>query len=312
VLEREPAAAAVTPAVRPHRILDNEKWLGRLMLGPAIAYILALVGIPFFLALYYSVSDITVGSRTMEFIGLSNFRHLLDNSTFRRSLWNTFVFALVSQAIVIVLANVLALALKKDFRGKWVVRLLILLPWVAPISLGSLGWLWILDSIYSVINWSMRAIGVFGLTTWPIWLGDPKLAMASIITVHVWRLLPLSTVILLGGLSSIPQDLEEAAAVDGAGFWRRLFQVILPLVLPIMVVAVLFGLIFAFTDMIVIYVLTRGGPYDMTQVLASFAFFTGIDGGSLGEGAAIALFLFPVLAAAAILLLRFARRAEVT
>jgi multiple sugar transport system permease protein len=312
VLEREPAAAAEAPPVLSHRILDSEKWLGRLMLGPAIVYILALVGIPFFLALYYSVSDITVGSRTMEFIGLSNFRHLLENSTFRRSLWNTFVFALVSQAIVIVLANVLALALRKDFRGKWVVRLLILLPWVAPISLGSLGWLWILDSIYSVINWTMRATGVFGLSTWPIWLGDPKLAMASIITVHVWRLLPLSTVILLGGLSSIPQDLEEAAAVDGAGFWRRLFQIILPLVLPIMVVAVLFGLIFAFTDMIVIYVLTRGGPYDMTQVLASFAFFTGIDGGSLGEGAAIALFLFPVLAAAAILLLRFARRAEVT
>ncbi len=303
---------AEAPPGLPHRILDSEKWLGRLMLGPAIVYILALVGIPFFLALYYSVSNITVGSRTMEFIGLSNFRHLLENSTFRRSLGNTFIFALVSQAIVIVLANVLALALRKDFRGKWVVRLLILLPWVAPISLGSLGWLWILDSIYSVINWTMRAIGVFGLSTWPIWLGDPKLAMASIITVHVWRLLPLSTVILLGGLSSIPQDLEEAAAVDGAGFWRLLFQIILPLVLPIMVVAVLFGLIFAFTDMIVIYVLTRGGPYDMTQVLASFAFFTGIDGGSLGEGAAIALFLFPVLAAAAILLLRFARRAEVT
>jgi multiple sugar transport system permease protein len=312
VLEREPAVAAEAPRGLPHRILDSEKWLGRLMLGPAIVYILAVVGIPFFLALYYSVSDITVGSRTMEFIGLSNFRHLLENTTFRRSLWNTFVFALVSQAIVIVLANVLALALRKDFRGKWVVRLLILLPWVAPISLGSLGWLWILDSIYSVINWTMRAIGVFGQSTWPIWLGDPKLAMASIITVHVWRLLPLSTVILLGGLSSIPQDLEEAAAVDGAGFWRRLFQIILPLVLPIMVVAVLFGLIFAFTDMIVIYVLTRGGPYDMTQVLASFAFFTGIDAGSLGEGAAIALFLFPVLAAAAILLLRFARRSEVT
>jgi multiple sugar transport system permease protein len=312
VLEREPAVAAEAPRGLPHRILDSEKWLGRLMLGPAIVYILAVVGIPFFLALYYSVSDITVGSRTMEFIGLSNFRHLLENTTFRRSLWNTFVFALVSQAIVIVLANVLALALRKDFRGKWVVRLLILLPWVAPISLGSLGWLWILDSIYSVINWTMRAIGVFGQSTWPIWLGDPKLAMASIITVHVWRLLPLSTVILLGGLSSIPQDLEEAAAVDGAGFWRRLFQIILPLVLPIMVVAVLFGLVFAFTDMIVIYVLTRGGPYDMTQVLASFAFFTGIDAGSLGEGAAIALFLFPVLAAAAILLLRFARRSEVT
>jgi multiple sugar transport system permease protein len=311
VLAREPAASGKgTPQAIRERIPDSEKWLGRLMLGPAILYIAALVGIPFFLALYYSVSDVTVGSRTMEFAGLSNFRRLLDNPTFLRSLANTFIFALVSQAIVIVLANILALALKRDFRGKWFVRLLILLPWVAPISLGSIGWLWILDSIYSVINWTLRHWGVFGPDTWPIWLGQPKLAMASIITVHVWRLLPLATVILLGGLSSIPPDLEEAAAVDGAGFWRRLFQITMPLMLPITVVALLFGLVFAFTDMIVIYVLTRGGPYDTTQVLASYAFFTGIEGGSLSEGAAIALFLFPVLAASAILLLRFARRAE--
>jgi multiple sugar transport system permease protein len=100
--------------------------------------------------------------------------------------------------------------------------------------------------------------------------------------------------------------------VDGAGFLRHNLQITIPLVLPIMLVAVLFGVVFAFTDMIVIYILTRGGPYDTTQVLASLAFFTGIDGGDLGMGAAIALFLFPVLAVSAILLLRLARRTEVT
>ncbi len=295
-----------------HRFADNEKWLGRVMIAPAIVYIVALVGIPFFLALFYSVSNITVGSKEMAFIGLDNFRHLLHNRTFLRALWNTFVFALVSQALVLVLAKILALSLLRDFRGKWVVRLLILLPWVAPISLGSIGWLWILDSVYSVINWTCRALGIFGPMTWPIWLGQPSLAMASIITVHVWRLLPLATVILLGGLTSIPQDIHDAAAVDGAGFLRHNLQITIPLVLPIMLVAVLFGVVFAFTDMIVIYVLTRGGPYDTTQVLASLAFFTGIDGGDLAAGAAIALFLFPVLAVSAFLLLRLARRTEVT
>jgi multiple sugar transport system permease protein len=130
--------------------------------------------------------------------------------------------------------------------------------------------------------------------------------------VHVWRLLPLATVILLAGLSSIPQDIHDAAAVDGAGFWRHHVQITLPLVTPIMTVAVLFGFVFAFTDMIVIYVLTRGGPYNSTQVLTSLAFFTGIDGGDLAEGAAISLFLFPLLLAVAIILLRLARRAEVT
>ncbi|MEE9221300.1 MAG: sugar ABC transporter permease [candidate division NC10 bacterium] len=292
--------------------LDSEKWLGRLMIGPAILFIVAVVGFPLFLALFYSVSDITVGSESMAFVGLENFKNVIQDPTFRQALWNTFVFAIVSNVIVLVLAKVLALALLKDFRGKWFVRLLILLPWVAPISLGSIGWLWILDSIYSIINWTLRAVGIFGPHTWPIWLGQPNLAMASVITVHAWRLLPLATIILLAGLTSIPQDIHDAAAVDGAGFWRHLFEITIPLVMPIMLVAVLFGIVFTFTDMIVIYVLTRGGPYDMTQVLASLAFFTGIDGGDLAQGAAIALFLLPVLAASAILLLRVARRAEVT
>jgi len=307
-------ALAVTQARRGRLsfLLDREEWLGPLMIGPAILYIVLLVGFPFFLALYYSLSNITVGSRSLEFVGLRNFESVIATPKFQTSLKNTFIFAFVSQALVLVLAKVLALALQKDFWGKWVVRLLILLPWVAPISLGTIGWLWIFDSIYSVINWTLRAAGIFGPDTWPIWLGVPHLAMGSVIAVHVWRLLPLATVILLAGLTSIPQDIHDAAAVDGAGFWRHLFQINVPLLLPIMTVAMLFGVVFAFTDMIVIYMLTRGGPYDTTQVLASLAFFTGIDGGDLAEGAAISLFLFPVLVAAAFVFLRLARRAEVT
>ncbi len=293
-------------------VLDSEQWLGRAMIGPTVIYIVLLVGFPFVLALFYSVSNITVGSVDVKFVGLHNFRAIMENPAFWVALKNTFIFTIVSQVIVLVLAKVLAMALMKDFRGKWLVRLLILLPWVAPISLGAIGWLWIFDSIYSIINWTARAIGLFGPGTWPIWLGQPDLAMASIITVHVWRLLPLATVIILAGLSSIPQDIHDAAAVDGAGFWRRLFQITIPLVLPILMVAMLFGIVFTSTDMIVVFVLTRGGPYDSTHVLASQAFFTGIEGGDLAEGAATALFLFPILVAVAIGFLKIARRAEVT
>jgi len=293
------------------RFVDNERWLLWAMLAPAVVYIVALVGFPFFLSLFYSVSNVTVGTRELQFVGLKNFASVVESQTFWRSMWNTFVFTIISQVLVLVLAKVLAMALIADFRGKWIVRLLILLPWVAPISLGSIGWLWIFDSIYSIINWTGRAIGLFGPNTWPIWLGRPDLAMASIVTVHVWRMLPLATVIILAGLTSIPQDIHDAAQVDGAGFWRRLFQITIPLVMPIMLVALLFGTIFTFTDMIVIFVLTRGGPYDTTQVLASWAYFTGIQGGDLAEGAAISLFLFPVLVAVAIFFLRFAKRAEV-
>ena len=294
------------------RFLDDELWFGRTLVAPAIVYIVLLVGFPFFLALFYSFSSITVGSQEAHFVGLENFRRIVNNPAFWKALANTFIFAFVSQFIVLVLAKILAMSLMRDFRGKWIVRLLILLPWVAPISLGSIGWLWIFDSIYSIINWTGRAIGLFAPDVWPIWLGQPDLAMASIITVHVWRLLPLATVIILAGLSSIPKDIFDAAAIDGAGFWRTLSQITIPLVMPILLVALLFGLVFAFTDMIVVFVLTRGGPYESTQVLASLAYFTGIDGGDLAEGSAIALFLFPLLTVVAIVFLRIARRSEVT
>lgn len=296
---------------RVSRLLNDEQWLGRVMLAPAIIYIGLLIGVPFLLALYFSLSDITVGSRTLHFVGLKNFLAIINTPQLSVALKNTFLFACVSQLLTIILANILAQALIVDFRGKWVVRCLILLPWVAPISLGSIGWLWIFDSIYSVINWTLQAVGILAPNVRLMWLGNPELAMASVITVHVWRLLPLATVILMAGLTSIPQDIHDAAAVDGAGFCRHHFQITLPLVAPIMAVAVLFGFVFAFTDMIVIYVLTRGGPYNSTQVLASLAFFTGIDGGDLAEGAAISLFLFPLLVVVAFVFLRVARRAEV-
>lgn len=294
------------------RLADNDRWLVRAMLAPAILYIVLLVGFPFLLSLWYSLTNVTVASPTMEFVGLENFRRIIESGTFWLSLWNTVVITVVSQFLVIVLAHVLAMALVADFRGKWLVRLLILLPWVAPISLGSIGWLWIFDSIYSIINWTARALGLFDPTFWPIWLGQPELAKASIIIVNVWRITPLATIIILAGLTSIPQDIHDAAAVDGAGFWRHQLQITAPLIMPITLVALLFGIIFTFTDMIVVFVLTRGGPYDTTQVIASWAYFTGIQGGDLAGGAAISLFLFPVLVAVAVMFLWFAKRAEVT
>jgi multiple sugar transport system permease protein len=308
------AAVGTAPAIRPSRwaaFVDRPQWLGAVMIAPAVAYIVLIVGVPFCLALYYSVSDISMGSRTLHFVGLRNFASVVATTKFRTALQNTLVFAIVSQILVMVLASVLALALNRDFRGKWIVRLLILLPWVAPISLGTIGWLWILDSTYSVINWTLEALGLVPTYGGFMWLGVPSLAMGSVILVHVWRILPLATVIILAGLTSIPPDLHDAADVDGAGFWRHTLQITFPLIRPIMLVAGLFGLVLAFTDMIVIFVLTRGGPYDTTQVLATLAFFTGIQAGDLAEGAAIAVFLFPVLVAAAVLFLRVARRAEV-
>ena len=299
-------------------IRDRADILARLMIMPAIVYIAAMIGFPFVLAILYSLSDATTGDPALRLVGLINFREILADPVFRTSLKNTFVFALVSQTLVIVLSRILATALMAEFRGKWIARFLIMLPWTAPISLGTIGWLWMFDSIFSPIDWILRRFGLLGVPgalLGPMqnlyWLGEPLLAMASVVTVHVWRLLPLATVIQLAGLSSIPKDLLEAAEVDGARAWRRTFEITIPLTLPIISIAFLFGLVFTFTDMTVVYVLTRGGPIHMTQVLSTWTFFKGIEGGDLAQGAAVSLFMFPVLAGIAALVLRVARRTEV-
>jgi multiple sugar transport system permease protein len=294
------------------RLADSEQWLPRILLAPAVIYIALSVGGPFIAAMIYGLTDVSISSTAVHFVGLANFRSVIEDPGFRQALRNTLFLAFVSQGLVIVLASTLAIALQRDFRGKWFVRLLILLPWVAPVSLGTIGWLWMFDPIYSVLTWVLHALHLLNPRDRIAWLGRPNFAMGSIIAVQVWRTLPLATVILLGGLSSIPQDIHDQAEIDGARFWRHLLQITVPLVLPIQLVAILFGFVFATTDMIVVWVLTRGGPYDTTQVLASMAFFRGIDGGDLAGGASIALFLFPVLAVAAVLLLRLARRTEVT
>ena len=290
----------------------RQRWLGPVMFLPAVLYVVALVGVPFVLAFFYSVGDVKVGSVGYHFVGFRNFTSVLQNPTFLRALRNSFVFTVASQILVLVGANLLALVLKNAFPGRRFARFLILLPWVAPVSIGSIGWKWILDSLYSVINWVLVRLHLVKEFSAPMWLGEPKLAMMSVILVHTWHMLPFATVIILAGWTAIPKDIPEAAAVDGAGFFRRMFQIELPMMLPIINVAVLFGVIFTFTDMTVIYILTRGGPYDMTQVIPSEAFFTGVLGSDLAEGATISIFLVPLLVVAAYFMLRTAHRAEMT
>ena len=284
------------------------------MFYPAMIYVLAVIGLPFTLAVVYAFSDIKVGSVGYHFVGLQNFKSILHSATFLRALYDSFIFTVGSQILVLVGSTLLALALEKKFRGRGLVRFLMLLPWVAPVSIGAIGWKWILDSLYSVINWVLVRVPIFHLDKFnpPQWLGEPALAMASVIVVHTWRLLPFSTVILLAGLSAIPKEIPEAAEIDGAGFWRKMFQINIPMLLPILNVALLFGIVFTFTDMTVVYILTRGGPYDTTQVVPSLAFFTGVLGGDLSEGAAISLFMVPILVIVAYLMLRAANRSEVT
>ena len=306
------ARAATAPPRRARYLLDREGLLGSALLIPAVVYLLLVVAYPLVLAFLYAFSDATTGSQTLHFVGLRTFIAAVQDPVFLTALRNTVVFTAASQALVVVLSTILAFVLTADFHGRWVVRLLVLMPWATPVALSAVVWLWMLDSIFSPFDWFAQVLGLVKPGNHIVFLGQSNLAMGSVITLQAWRILPLATVILMAGLSSIPQDVKDAAEVDGAGFWRRLFGVTLPLLSPVMTVALLFGIVFTFTDMAAVYVLTGGGPGDATQVLASWAFYKGIDGGNLGVGAADALFMFPVLLGLAAIMLRIASRAEVT
>jgi multiple sugar transport system permease protein len=286
--------------------------LATLLISPAVLFIGALVGAPLGLAIYLSFTDATAGSLSGPWIGLANFRHQLHDPIFVDAIWHTFLFTVISQAVVILCAGLLAHALVRPFRGRWILRFFILLPWAAPIALTAMGFLWFYDPQASIFTWFLVKLHLVSATNHPTWLGTPRAAMSSIITVQAWRTIPFATVIFLAGVASIPQEVDDAAAIDGATGLKKFWYVSLPLQLPIALVAILFGIVFTATDMIVPFILTNGGPFNSTQVLTTWAFQTGINSGNVGEGAAIALFMLPLLAFVTIGMLFFARKAEVS
>jgi multiple sugar transport system permease protein len=305
-------AAAGGSRKRLRYVAERRGFLATLLISPAVVLIALLVGGPLLLAGYLSFTDAQAGSITGKWIGLANFRRVLHDPIFRGALWHTFLFTVLSQIVVIVCAGLIAHALVRGFRGRWLLRFFILLPWAAPIALTAIGFLWFYDPQASIFNWFLIKLHIVDPTSVPNWLGTPKAAMSSIITVQAWRTIPFAVVIFIAGISSIPQEVNDAAAIDAATGLKKFWYVSLPLQLPIAIVAVLFGIIFTATDMIVPFILTNGGPFNSTQVLTTYAFQTGINAGNIGEGAAIALFMLPVLAFVAIGMLVFARRAEVT
>src|ERR1700675_4943566 len=228
----------------------------------------ALVGVPLGVSVYLSLTDATAGSLTGHFVGLDNFGSAWRDPTFRVALRNTIVFTLAANVAVVLAAALLAHFLVHDFRGKRVVRALILLPWAAPVALSTIGWRWIFDSLFSVLNWTLAEAHLDDRLNPPQWLGEPNLALASITTVHAWRLIPFATVIMIAGLATIPKEVDDAASVDGATTLRKILYVTLPLQLPIALIAVLFGIVSSATDLAVSYTLTNGGPFNSTQTLS--------------------------------------------
>jgi multiple sugar transport system permease protein len=305
------AIAEFAPRSKHRFLFDRSELLGPLFIAPAILYVVVLVGLPFLLAIYYSISAFTIFDPTYRFVGAKNFFDILQSEVFRRTLANTFIFTIGAQVIGLLLGKFAAMLLMKEFPGRGLARALVVLPWAVPVSLATLAWLWMFDSLYSVINWTLALFGLIDPMNRPQWLGQEDLAMIAVTVVHAWRLFPFGVVIFIAGFTSVPKDVLDAATVDGAGFWRRNYQIILPMILPIVVIALIFGTVFTFTDLSVVYLLTKGGPINSTQVLGSLAFQVGILSGDVAHGAAICLFLFPFLLLGVIFMLRALRRREI-
>ena len=307
-------------ASRPRRLLtvfERERVLGYLLIAPAVLYIALLVGAPFFLALRFSVSNVTTSGESLsgDFVGLRNFRAVIDTPLFWKALRNTFFFTFASEAVKAVLGLALAFLLIQRFRGRALVRALIIIPWAMPVAISAIAWKWMLDPNLSVFNWVLNNTPLINQTPlgdhYHNWRGDANLAMFSVILVNVWRGLPFSAIIIMAGLSAVPQDLIDSAKVEGASFLQRWRLVIVPIIAPILFISLLFSVIFTFTDLSVVYLLTNSGPGDATYVIPTLAFQTGILGGALGRGAAIALFMLPLLMAVAIWLLHLLKQRDV-
>ena len=273
---------------------------------PALALLVSLVAFPFGMAIYFSLSDYWVGSPG-PFVGLANYREILGNDIFRQTVQNSFVFTAIALSLKTVLGVWLALLLARPVRFKRLVRGAILLPFVIPTALSTLGWQWMFDSLYSVVNWTAIRLDLISAPG-PNWLGQASYAMAAVITVNVWRGLPFFAITVLAGLVAVPREYYEAAEVDGAGSWSRFWHVTLPLIKPVLAVVILFSTIFTFGDFNIVYVLTRGGPMNTTHLFATLAYQVGLNGGNLGQGAAIALFIFPLLGAVVFFQLRYIRK----
>ena len=309
----EALAAARPRGRRLSNVLERPGVLASVLISPAVIFVTALVAGPLALAIWLSFTNATTGLHG-KWVGLENFRREWGNPAFQHAVWHTFLFTVISQAIVLVGAGLIAHAMMKNFRGKWILRFLILLPWAAPIALSLMAWKWMFDTSYSIFNWTLVHAHIYKPLEVPQYLAQPKLAMGSVIAVHAWRILPFAVVIFLAGLASIPKEVDDAAAIDGATGFRKFWSVTLPLQLPIATVALLFGIVFTATDMAVVYILTQGGPPPSfsTEMVTTWAYKTGIESGSIGPGAAISLFLLPVLAVVSIAMLLFARRTEVS
>ncbi len=286
-------------------LLERETSLGIILMLPGGLLLLAFMGYPFLLGIWLALTDTRIGMPG-RFVGLDNFATLLSDPIFLQTTRNTFLYALVTVPFKAVFGLGLALVLNNNMRFQNFIRAGVLLPWIVPTALSSLGWLMLYDGTFSPFSWVLKNWGL--ITSNINFLGDPTLAIMSVMLANIWRGIPFFAVTILAGLQAVPAELHEAAAIDGAGVWQRFLNVTVPVIRGVVLIATLFSIIWTFADFQLIYVLTRGGPFNSTHIFGTYAYQIGTTAAQIGMGAAIALYMFPILAFFAIVLLVYLRR----
>ena len=291
--------------VRPRKTLKQlarrKSTTALLFAAPLLAVLLGLIIYPGLYAIYLSM----LNKAQTKFIWFGNYSFLFTRPTFWMVVEQSCIFAITAvffKALIGVITAHLVNNLPSKGQRKW--RGMLLVPWVIPLSLSTLGWWWMFDPTYSAFNWLFFRIGGPHIA----WLSDPYWARFCAILVNVWYGAPFFLIMYLAALKSVPGELYEAAAIDGASAWQKLIHVTLPMMRNIISITVLFSLIVTFANYDIVRVLTAGGPRDMTHVFATWAFLQGIQNGDIPLGASISLFMFPILGVSAIFILRGVRR----
>jgi multiple sugar transport system permease protein len=279
------------------RLARRKSTVAFLMALPLIALIATLVVYPTFYAVYLAMLN-----KSLErFVGLSNFKFLFTRETFWMVVKQSCIFAITAVIFKALIGFCVAHFVHNvpaKGQRKW--RGMLLIPWVIPPAMSCLGWFWLLDPSYSAFNWVFVRLGIPAVH----WLGEPNWARFSVILVNVWYGAPFFLIMYLAALKSVPEQLYEAAAIDGANWWQKIWYVTLPMMRNIISITVLFSLIVTFANFDIVRILTAGGPIDRTHIFATWAFLVGINGGDIALGAAVSLFMFPILAVAAYFILR--------
>lgn len=294
-------------ALDPRLFLERPTPLGVTLMLPGVLLLLVFMAYPFFLGIWLALTDSRIGMPGV-YVGLRNFADLLSDSIFRQTALNTFVYALVTVPFKLAFGLGLALVLNQRLPFRNAVRAGVLLPWIVPTALSSLGWFMLFDPVFSPFSWLFRHLGLIDKNI--NFLGDPGMAVASVALANIWRGIPFFGITILAGLQTVGPELHEASAIDGAGVIDRFWNVTLPAIRGIVMIATLFSIIWTFADFQLIYVLTKGGPANQTHIFGTYAYQIGLNATEIGMGAAIALYMFPILAVFATILLVYLRKED--